>query len=63
MHPYFVRSACSSGFIDLILKFDVLQTEVPRMVIMEQKYQKRAELREKGLKLKTLTIMRIYISI
>ena len=35
--------------MDLILRFDVLQTEVLWMVNIEQKYQKRKYLREKGL--------------
>ena len=49
--------------MDLILRFDVLRTEVLWMVNIGQKYLKGEQLREKGLKLKTLTLMRIYISI
>ena len=49
--------------MDLILRFDVLQTEVLWMVNIGQKYRKGEKMKEKGLKLKTITLMRIYISI
>ena len=42
LYPYFLRSPYSSSFMDLILRFDVLWTEVLQMVNMGQKYQKGA---------------------
>ena len=40
--PYFLRSTYSSSFLDLNLRYYVLQTEVLRMVSIGQKYQKGA---------------------
>ena len=39
---YFLRSTYSPSFMDLILSFDVLRTEVLWMVNIGQKYQKGA---------------------